>query len=128
MEHAKRNQNDVVIIDTAGRLHIDEDLMEELKEIDKGTNPSEILLVLDSMTGQDAVNVAESFDKLLKLTGVVLTKLDGDTRGGVALSIRAVTDVPIKYIAMGKNLTNLKCSTQIEWLLEYLEWEMFYLL
>lgn len=108
LEHAKRNQNDVVIIDTAGRLHIDEDLMEELKEIDKWTNPSEILLVLDSMTGQDAVNVAESFDKLLKLTGVVLTKLDGDTRGGAALSIRAVTDVPIKYIAMGEKLDQLE--------------------
>lgn len=108
LEHAKRNQNDVVIIDTAGRLHIDEELMEELKEIDKWTNPSEILLVLDSMTGQDAVNVAESFDKLLKLTGVVLTKLDGDTRGGAALSIRAVTDVPIKYIAMGEKLDQLE--------------------
>lgn len=108
LEHAKRNQNDVIIIDTAGRLHIDEDLMDELKEIDKWTNPSEILLVLDSMTGQDAVNVAESFDKLLKLTGVVLTKLDGDTRGGAALSIRAVTDVPIKYIAMGEKLDQLE--------------------
>ncbi|WP_455258160.1 signal recognition particle protein [Peptoniphilus asaccharolyticus] len=108
LEHAKKNQNDVVIIDTAGRLHIDEELMEELKEIDKWTNPSEILLVLDSMTGQDAVNVAESFDKLLKLTGVVLTKLDGDTRGGAALSIRAVTDVPIKYIAMGEKLDQLE--------------------
>lgn len=108
LEHAKRNQNDVVIIDTAGRLHIDEELMEELKEIEKWTNPSEILLVLDSMTGQDAVNVAESFDKQLKLTGVVLTKLDGDTRGGAALSIRAVTDVPIKFIAMGEKLDQLE--------------------
>ena len=108
LEQAKKNQNDVVIIDTAGRLHIDEELMEELKEIDRWTNPSEILLVLDSMTGQDAVNVAESFDKLLKLTGVVLTKLDGDTRGGAALSIRAVTDVPIKYIAMGEKLDQLE--------------------
>lgn len=108
MEHAKKNQNDVVIIDTAGRLHIDEDLMEELKEIERWVNPSEILLVLDSMTGQDAVNVADSFDKLLKLTGVVLTKLDGDTRGGAALSIRAVTDVPIKYIAMGEKLDQLE--------------------
>lgn len=108
LEHAKKNGNDVVIIDTAGRLHVDENLMEELQNINKEVDPSEILLVLDAMTGQDAVNVAESFDKSLKLTGVVLTKLDGDARGGAALSIRAVTDVPIKYIASGEKMDNIE--------------------
>ncbi len=108
LEHAKKNNNDVVIIDTAGRLHIDEELMDELKNITEATSPSEILLVLDAMTGQDAVNVAESFDKSLKLSGVILTKLDGDARGGAALSIRAVTDVPIKFIATGEKLDQLE--------------------
>lgn len=108
LEHAKKNGNDVVIIDTAGRLHIDENLMRELKEMARALDPSEILLVLDSMTGQDAVNVADSFDDLLKLTGVVLTKLDGDARGGAALSIRAVTDVPIKFIASGEKMDNIE--------------------
>lgn len=108
LEHAKKNGNDVVIIDTAGRLHIDENLMKELKDMAKALDPSEILLVLDSMTGQDAVNVADSFDDLLKLTGVVLTKLDGDARGGAALSIRAVTDVPIKFIASGEKMDNIE--------------------
>ncbi|CDZ75058.1 Signal recognition particle protein [Peptoniphilus sp. ING2-D1G] len=108
LEHAKKNNNDVVIIDTAGRLHIDEELMGELKNITEATNPSEILLVLDAMTGQDAVNVAEAFDKSLKLSGVILTKLDGDARGGAALSIRAVTDVPIKFIATGEKLDQLE--------------------
>ncbi|MDO5040915.1 MAG: signal recognition particle protein [Peptoniphilus sp.] len=108
LEHAKKNNNDVVIIDTAGRLHIDEELMDELKGITEVTNPSEILLVLDAMTGQDAVNVAEAFDKSLKLSGVILTKLDGDARGGAALSIRAVTDVPIKFIATGEKLDQLE--------------------
>lgn len=108
LEHAKKNGNDVVIIDTAGRLHIDENLMKELKDMARALDPSEILLVLDSMTGQDAVNVADSFDDLLKLTGVVLTKLDGDARGGAALSIRAVTDVPIKFIASGEKMDNIE--------------------
>ncbi|WP_019132527.1 signal recognition particle protein [Peptoniphilus obesi] len=108
VEHAKKNGNDVVILDTAGRLHIDEDLMNELQEIVNETEPSEILLVLDAMTGQDAVNVAEAFDSRLKLTGVILTKLDGDARGGAALSIRAVTDVPIKFIATGEKLDQLE--------------------
>lgn len=108
LEHAKKNGNDVVIIDTAGRLHIDENLMRELKDMARTLDPSEILLVLDSMTGQDAVNVADSFDDLLKLTGVVLTKLDGDARGGAALSIRAVTDVPIKFIASGEKMDNIE--------------------
>lgn len=108
VEHAKKNGNDVVILDTAGRLHIDEDLMNELQEIVDETEPSEVLLVLDAMTGQDAVNVAEAFDSRLKLTGVVLTKLDGDARGGAALSIRAVTDVAIKFIATGEKLDQLE--------------------
>ncbi|WP_138159111.1 signal recognition particle protein [Peptoniphilus catoniae] len=108
LEHAKRNGNDVVLIDTAGRLHIDENLMSELKSIAYETNPSEILLVLDAMTGQDAVNVAEAFDKELKLSGVILTKLDGDARGGAALSIRAVTDVPIKFITTGEKLDQIE--------------------
>ena len=108
VEHAKKNGNDVVILDTAGRLHIDENLMNELQEIVNETEPSEILLVLDAMTGQDAVNVAEAFDSRLKLTGVILTKLDGDARGGAALSIRAVTDVAIKFIATGEKLDQLE--------------------
>ena len=95
IKHARENGNNVVIIDTAGRLHIDETLMGELSDVKEAVNPSEILLVVDSMTGQDAVNVAESFNNQLDLTGVILTKLDGDTRGGAALSIRSITNKPI---------------------------------
>ena len=108
LEHAKKNGNDVLIIDTAGRLQIDEKLMQELKNIYDALEPSEVLLVLDSMTGQEAVNVADTFDDTLKLTGVILTKLDGDARGGAALSIRAVTDVPIKFIASGEKMENIE--------------------
>ena len=108
LSHALKNNNDLVIIDTAGRLHIDEELMDELKSIKAEIKPHEILLVVDSMTGQDAVNVAESFDNALGLDGVVLTKLDGDTRGGAALSIRAVTQKPIKFIGMGEKLDDLE--------------------
>ena len=108
LEHAKSHSNDVVIIDTAGRLHVDEALMQELKDIKTQVNPQEILLVVDSMTGQDAVNVSESFNEILGIDGVVLTKLDGDTRGGAALSIRAVTQKPIKFIGMGEKLDNLE--------------------
>jgi signal recognition particle protein len=108
LEHAKSHSNDVVIIDTAGRLHVDEVLMQELKDIKTKVNPQEILLVVDSMTGQDAVNVSESFNEILGVDGVVLTKLDGDTRGGAALSIRAVTQKPIKFIGMGEKLDNLE--------------------
>ena len=108
LSHAIKNNNDLVIIDTAGRLHIDEELMDELKSIKAEIKPHEILLVVDSMTGQDAVNVAESFDNALGLDGVVLTKLDGDTRGGAALSIRAVTQKPIKFIGMGEKLDDLE--------------------
>lgn len=108
LSHAIKNNNDLVIIDTAGRLHIDEALMDELKSIKSEIKPHEILLVVDSMTGQDAVNVSESFDEALGLDGVVLTKLDGDTRGGAALSIRAVTQKPIKFIGMGEKLDDLE--------------------
>ncbi len=108
LSHAIKNNNDLVIIDTAGRLHIDETLMDELKSIKSEVKPHEILLVVDSMTGQDAVNVSESFDEALGLDGVILTKLDGDTRGGAALSIRAVTQKPIKFIGMGEKLDDLE--------------------
>lgn len=108
LEYAKNNNLDVVLIDTAGRLHIDEVLMDELKNIKKETKPQEILLVVDAMTGQDAVNVAEAFDQDLGLDGVVMTKLDGDSRGGAALSIKAVTNKPIKYVGMGEKLGDLE--------------------
>ncbi len=108
LAHATKYANDVLIIDTAGRLHIDEVLMEELKTISAEVNPTEILLVVDAMTGQDAVNVADAFNKELEISGVVLTKLDGDTRGGAALSVRAVTQKPIKFCGMGEKLTDLE--------------------
>ncbi|WP_027963163.1 signal recognition particle protein [Halalkalibacillus halophilus] len=108
IKQAKEDHQDYVIIDTAGRLHVDENLMGELQQIKSDVNPSEILLVVDSMTGQDAVNVAESFDEQLDISGVVLTKLDGDTRGGAALSIRAVTGKPIKFAGMGEKLDQLE--------------------
>ncbi|MBD7936751.1 MULTISPECIES: signal recognition particle protein [Cytobacillus] len=101
---AKEDHHDYVLIDTAGRLHVDESLMNELKDVKDLTNPDEIFLVVDAMTGQDAVNVASSFNEQLGLTGVVLTKLDGDTRGGAALSIRSVTETPIKFIGLGEKL------------------------
>ncbi len=108
IEHAKDYGNDIVIIDTAGRLHIDENLMNELKEIKSNVNPNEILLVVDAMTGQDAVNIAKSFNELLDITGIILTKLDGDTRGGAALSIREVTGKQIKFVGTGEKLDNLE--------------------
>ncbi|MBR5515576.1 MAG: signal recognition particle protein [Clostridia bacterium] len=104
IEYAKKNGNDMVFIDTAGRLHIDETMMQELKNIKDSVNPTEILLVIDAMLGQDAVNVAEHFNNLLDVTGVILTKLDGDTRGGAALSVRHVTGKPIKFIGTGEKL------------------------
>ena len=106
--YAKSMQHDLVIIDTAGRLHIDEVLMEELKNVKEAVGPTEILLVVDAMTGQDAVNVATSFHELLDITGVVLTKLDGDTRGGAALSVRAVTGKPIKFAGSGEKLSDME--------------------
>lgn len=108
IEHAIKNGNDVVLIDTAGRLHIDEALMDELDNIKKAVRPTEILLVVDSMTGQDAVNVAESFNGKLGIDGVILTKLDGDTRGGAALSVKAVTGKPIKFAGMGEKMDALE--------------------
>ncbi|GAF16789.1 signal recognition particle, subunit Ffh SRP54 [Bacillus sp. JCM 19046] len=105
---AKEEHHDYVILDTAGRLHIDESLMAELSEIKATVNPDEILLVVDSMTGQDAVNVAESFNEQLSITGAVLTKLDGDTRGGAAISIKAVTNTPIKFAGMGEKIDQLE--------------------
>ena len=107
IEYAKENKFDYVIIDTAGRLHIDEDLMNELKNIQKEINPQEVLLVIDSMMGQDAINVITGFNDQLSLTGVILTKLDGDTRGGVALSVRHLTNVPIKFIGVSEKLDGL---------------------
>lgn len=106
--YANEHGHDLVIIDTAGRLHIDETLMDELTQVKQVVNPNEILLVVDAMTGQDAVNVADTFHKQLDLTGVILTKLDGDTRGGAALSIRKMTDVPIKFIGLGEKLDALE--------------------
>ncbi|MDN9010314.1 signal recognition particle protein [Brevibacillus laterosporus] len=108
IEHAKENHYDYVILDTAGRLHIDETLMEELQQVREVAKPDEILLVVDAMTGQDAVNVAESFNNQLEISGVILTKLDGDTRGGAALSVKAVTGKPIKFAAMGEKLDALE--------------------
>ena len=108
VEKAKSFGYDPVIIDTAGRLQIDEDLMRELEDIKSAVNPAEILLVVDSMTGQVAVEVADTFNKRLEVTGLVLTKLDGDTRGGAALSMRAVTGKPIKYSSIGEKLTDLE--------------------
>ena len=108
IKHAKDYGNDVVILDTAGRLHIDEKLMKELENIKAEVNPDEILLVIDSMTGQDAVNVAKSFNELLEVTGVIITKLDGDTRGGAALSVKAVTGKPIKFAGTGEKLEDLE--------------------
>lgn len=105
---AKDHGNDIVIIDTAGRLHVDEGLMNELKELKENLNPQEILLVVDAMTGQDAVTVAKSFNDLLDITGVILTKLDGDARGGAALSVKSVTGKPIKFIGVGEKLENLE--------------------
>lgn len=108
VKYAKDNGYDVVLLDTAGRLHIDEALMNELKEIEAEVHPNEILLVVDSMTGQDAVNVAKSFNEALEISGVVLTKLDGDTRGGAALSVLAVTGKPIKFAGTGEKIDDLE--------------------
>lgn len=108
VEFANSNSKDLVIVDTAGRLHINDELMDELKSIKNTIHPSEILLVLDAMTGQDAVNVAETFDQKLGIDGIILTKLDGDTRGGAALSVKAVTNKPIKFVGMGEKLNDLE--------------------
>lgn len=106
--HAKQNNLDTIIIDTAGRLHVDEDLMEEIKSIKDSVDPTEILFVVDSMTGQDAVNSAKAFHEQVDFDGIVLTKLDGDSRGGCALSIRAVVDEPVKFVSLGEKLDSLE--------------------
>ena len=108
LAHAKKNLLDTVIIDTAGRLHIDEEMMDELKNIKKEVSPHEILLFVDAMTGQDAVTVAKTFDELLDITGVVMTKMDGDTRGGAALSVKYITGKPIKFIGTGEKLDEIE--------------------
>ena len=108
IKQGREDGNNVIIIDTAGRLHIDEDLMQELKDVKEAVEPNEVLLVVDSMTGQDAVNVAETFNKELDLTGVILTKLDGDTRGGATLSIKSVTQKPIKYVGVGEKMNDFE--------------------
>jgi len=108
IKYASEQSRDVVIIDTAGRLHVDEQMMQELERLKEATHPDEILLVVDAMTGQDAVNVAKHFNEQLSIDGVILTKLDGDTRGGAALSVRAVTGKPIKFVGMGEKLDDLE--------------------
>ena len=108
LEYAAENRNDVILIDTAGRLHINEELMQELQDIKEVVKPQEILLVVDAMIGQDAVTVAESFDSQLGIDGIIMTKLDGDARGGAALSVRSVTNKPIKYIGMGEKMEDLE--------------------
>jgi signal recognition particle subunit SRP54 len=108
LEHASANNQNIVILDTAGRLHVDEDMMSELQEIKQGLTVDQTVLVVDSMTGQDAVNVAKTFHEKIEIDGVILTKLDGDTRGGAALSIRAVTGCPILYVGMGEKLSDLE--------------------
>jgi len=108
INYAKENKFDYVLIDTAGRLHIDTELMDELKSINENIHPDEILLVVDSMTGQDAINVIEGFNEALPLTGAILTKLDGDTRGGAALSIRHLTNVPIKFVGVSEKMDGIE--------------------
>ena len=108
VKEAKRNEADVVILDTAGRLHIDEELMQQLEKIDRRVNPQQVYLVVDAMTGQDAVNSAKAFNEALELDGVIMTKLDGDARGGAALSVKAVTGVPIKFMGVGEQLDALE--------------------
>ena len=108
IEHAKKNGNDLVLVDTAGRLHVDQELMDQLKDMKAAVTPDEILLIVDAMIGQDAVNAAKAFDEALDITGVMLTKLDGDARGGAALSIKAVTGKPIKFVGVGEKLDQIE--------------------
>ena len=108
IEHARKNNNNVVILDTAGRLHVDEEMMNELVEIRDHIELTQTVLVVDAMTGQDAVNVAKEFNEKIGIDGIIVTKLDGDTRGGAALSIKAITGKPILYVGMGEKLSDLE--------------------
>ena len=128
INHAKDNNFNVVILDTAGRLHVDEDMMNELIEIKKNVEVDQTILVVDSMTGQDAVNVSASFDEKIGIDGVILTKLDGDTRGGAALSIKAVTGKPILYVGMGEKLSDLEQFYPDRMASRILVWAMYLLL
>lgn len=122
VQEARRTARDIVIIDTAGRLHIDEAMMQEVEQIKEAVRPHEILFVVDSMTGQDAVNTAKAFNERLDFDGVVLTKLDGDTRGGAALSIRSVVNKPIKFASTGEKLDALTPFYRIAWLSAFWAW------
>ena len=113
-----------MILDTAGRLHVDEDMMQELIQIKEEVQVDQTILVVDAMTGQDAVNVAESFNQKVGIDGVILTKMDGDTRGGAALSIKAISGKPILYVGMGEKLSDLNSSIRIVWLPVSWEWAM----
>lgn len=124
VEHAAKNGNNIVILDTAGRLHVDEDMMAELQEIKEAVEVHQTILVVDAMTGQDAVNVASSFNDKIGIDGVIVTKLDGDTRGGAALSIKAVTGKPILYVGMGRSFQIWSSFIRTEWHPEFWEWEM----
>lgn len=123
LEQARENRNDYVLIDTAGRLQIDATLMQELHDVKAIAQPNEILLVVDSMIGQEAANVAEEFNRQLSISGVVLTKIDGDTRGGAALSVREITGKPIKFTGTGEKSLILKLSIPIVWQAVYWGWE-----
>ncbi|RYD02754.1 hypothetical protein N752_23525 [Desulforamulus aquiferis] len=125
VENANHTGRDLVIIDTAGRLHINEELMDELANIKSSVKPHEILLVVDAMTGQEAVNVADTFNQKLGLDGIIMTKLDGDARGGAALSVRKVTGCPIKFAGMGEKLDALEPFTLTEWPIEFWAWGMY---
>ena len=123
----QKNGNNVVILDTAGRLHVDEDMMDELIEIKENVDVAQTVLVVDAMTGQDAVNVASTFDEKIGIDGVILTKLDGDTRGGAALSIRAVTGNRFCMLVWEKSFLTWNSFIRSEWLPESLEWVMYLL-
>ena len=127
IKFAKKNEKNLVIIDTAGRLAIDEKMMNEIKQIHEAINPCETLFVVDSMTGQDAVNTAKTFNDILNFDGVILTKLDGDTRGGAALSIKSVVISRLNLLVQVKKWMQLMFFIQKEWLIEFLEWEMLFL-
>ena len=126
ISYAKKIGKNLVIIDTAGRLAVDDQMMNEIKNIHNAVNPQETLFVVDSMTGQDAVNTAKTFNDILNFDGVILTKLDGDTRGGAALSIKSIVDKPIKFIGTGEKWMQLMFFIQKEWQTEYLEWVILF--